>query len=107
VRQRLLEFIRVLNGYLDGVIDSYERTACGDSKEDLPMAELLCDGSQADWQAQETVFDEPIREEIGEVEDGSSIHSAPRGSACSVSAVITRSSLRSSSPSSTMHRWWA
>lgn len=35
---------RVLDRYLDGVMDSYKRTACGDSNKDLPIAEVLCDG---------------------------------------------------------------
>jgi len=34
---------RVLDRYLDRVIDGYERSACGNSNEDLPIAELLYD----------------------------------------------------------------
>jgi superfamily II DNA helicase RecQ len=54
---------RVLDRYLDGVIDGYERTACGDSNEDLPIAELLCDGCQPDWQAHEAVLEDATIED--------------------------------------------
>jgi hypothetical protein len=77
---------RVLDRYLDGVIDGYERDVCGDSNEDLPMAEVLCDGCQPDWQAQEAMLEEAIpREE--EIPEGSS----------SVSVSVARPDPRASS----------
>jgi hypothetical protein len=51
---------RVLDWYLDGVIDGSERVACGDRNEDLPMAEVLCDGCQPHWRAQEPVLAEAV-----------------------------------------------
>jgi superfamily II DNA or RNA helicase len=44
---------RVLDRYLDGATDGYERDRCGDSNDDLPMHELWCDRCQPDWAAQE------------------------------------------------------
>jgi superfamily II DNA helicase RecQ len=70
-RRRVEEYIgmdahgcrrQVLDRYLDGCIDGYTRTGCGDSNEDLPMAELLCDRCQPDWQtsAEERHISSPV-----------------------------------------------
>jgi superfamily II DNA or RNA helicase len=91
---------RVLDRYLDGVIDGHERRACGDNNEDLPMAELLCDRCQPDWQVHEAVLEDATIEE--ETQTDAESEAIPDG--LSISGVSSSSNSPVATPSSAGNR---
>jgi helicase-like protein len=61
----------ILDGYLDGVVDGYQRRHCGDHHDGFIVGELPCDGCEPDWEAMES---EAVSEGVSEsASEGASI----------------------------------